>query len=240
MTVEKEAKNNGQTEASFYRDRGEGRGPRIAMVKPNRMRTIDQAGAESRLQSSAVSKVPNSFPNSSSPTKHRKTKLAVMGLSAAILDQGDPRYAQCVRLANAYRKVRAREMYISHGFVSSGVSALLAASAMALASSRFLYETAASVEGPAKADILRKASQLSDSARQNDLTAWELCSREAVIKKRNESNNLAVPWLSGAVEDPSGQVKRPRGRPRKAAVVVSEEENPCLTENPASPEPSVT
>lgn len=151
--------------------------------------------------------------------KARKTKLAVMGLSADLLDAGDPRYAACIRLANAFRKARTKEMYELHGHVSSGVSALLASSAMALAAARFLYEAAAGSEGFDRPDLLSKAAKLSDSSRQNELSAWELCSREAVVRHRRDMNAVSLPWLTGGDgakrTGPVGNEYKKAGRPRK-------------------------
>ncbi len=161
---------------------------------------------------------PGSPPGASSPLRVRRTKLACMGLSAAVLDAGDPRYAACVRLANSFRKTRMSEMYISHGYVSSGVSALLASSALALAGARYLYELA-SVTEEGRPGMLKTASSLSDSSRQNELSAWELCAREAVVRKRNDQNNVASPWLT---QDASGQETRKAGRPRKEHLALSE------------------
>jgi len=154
-------------------------------------------------------------------TKARKTKLAVMGLSAELLDKGNPRYAKIVRLANAFRKVRTREYFTAHGFVSAGVSALLANSAMCMAASRYIYEEVASdtYKPSERAELLQRAAKLSDSGRQHELAAWELAAREGQIKRRDEANRIASPWL---VEPAVSTVKRLPGRPRKAQVVASE------------------
>lgn len=156
--------------------------------------------------------------------KARKTKLAVMGLSADLLDAGDPRYAACIRLANAFRKARTKEMYELHGHVSSGVSALLASSAMALASARFLYEVAAST-ADGRPDLLAKAAKLSDSSRQNELSAWELCSRESILRKRIQDSGPNTPWLTGGESlkfGPAGNEYKKRGRPKKVELLASQ------------------
>ncbi len=206
---------------TFVRDRGEGRGPRVAGPKATDLSKINKLEAWARLEQMEASKVPGSFPVGSSPTRFRKTKLAVMGLSSAVLDAGDPRYAACMRLANAWRKIRSREMYVAHGYVSTGASTLLASAAMALAGARFLYEIAASAE-EGQAGLIKTASSLSDSARQNELSAWELCARESVVRKRNDQNSVSLPWLTGQ----SGGEQRKPGRPRKALLVES---NLCPT-----------
>lgn len=205
----------------FVRDRGEGRGVRVAMTKPDEINPIDPHEAAERLAESMERKNPHSFPTGPSPAKTRKTKLAVMGLSSEVLDRGDKRYAACIRMANSYRKSRTREYCISHGYVSSGVSALLASSAMALAGARFLYELASAAEGAGTAEILKKAASLSDSSRQSELAAWELCAREAVVR-RKMMQDKELPWIvSSGVE----VQKRKPGRPRKLDLALSQESN---------------
>lgn len=186
----------------FVRDRGEGRGVRVSTPKAqDLLHPADGASISPRRAGNGA--------------KARKTKLAVMGLSASILDAGDPRYAACIRLANAFRKQRTKEMYEYHGHVSSGVSALLAASAMALAASRFCYEVAASAEAGVRPDLLSKAAKLSDSARQNELSAWELCARESRVRMQLNDRIKESPWIV----DNSGTEKRKPGRPRKTDTV---------------------
>ncbi len=164
------------------------------------------------------------YPNIKHPAKARQTKLAVLGIPCAVLEKGSPAYARTVKLAQAFKKVRQRELFNAHGYVSSGVAALLAASSLALSASRFLYELAANtpISAAERGDItmpqiLKLASSLSDSARQNELSAWELCAREAIIYKRNLNDNVQVPWMSQ--EKANGEVKRGPGRPRKVSLL---------------------
>lgn len=150
----------------------------------------------------------------------RQTKLAVMGIPTDSLNGGDVRYARCVRLAAAYRKVRARELQVAHGYVSAGSSALLATASLALAASRFLYEKATEAGPDEVAGLLKHATQLADSARANELAAWELCAREAVQRKKAEASSAGVPWI---VTQQDRQGQRGRGRPRKEIGIQKEE-----------------
>jgi hypothetical protein len=123
----------------------------------------------------------------------RKLKLAVLGIPTDILNAGDPRYAACMRAAGTYRKARTRELFELHGYVSAGASSLLSTAAINLAASRFLYEKFA-LEGDI--NLLKVATKLSDSARQNELAAWELCAREGLARKKLSMQDQGVPWLS--------------------------------------------
>lgn len=211
---------DGTFHGGFVRNRGEARGVRVAKAKVTELPIADAEGAQERL---LEMKGTNFNGGGQSPRNARKTKLAVMGIPSHILDKGNPEYARCVRLANAFRKERTKELYIAHGYVSSGVGALLASASLAHSASRFLYELASSTEaapefGLGMPQLLKLASSLSDSARQNELSAWELCAREAVIRKRNDQNNVQSPWLVA----PDGAEKRKPGRPRKVEPLLLE------------------
>jgi hypothetical protein len=176
--------------------------------KVTQLSNADATGAKERLSAMAD---PRTSKEASRPIQARRTKLAVLSIPSSVLDKGDPAYARTVRMANSYKKARIKELYIAHGYVSSGVSSLVAAEALALSASRFLFEYAAEhvLENP---QLLKLASSLSDSARQNGLCAWELCAKEGAIRRRNDSANQASPWI---VQSQSGGEKRGPGRPRK-------------------------
>lgn len=216
---------DGTFKGGMVRDRGEGRGVRVARAKTSELAVPDPTLV---LEASLALEGTNQYPNVKSPLKVRKTKLACMGIPSSILDAGDPAYSRCVRLANSYKKARQKEFFQAHGYVSSGVGALLASASLALSASRFLYEVASGAEmfpeargALSMASLLKLASSLSDSSRQNELSAWELCAREAVVRKRNDQNNVASPWLT---QDASGQESRKPGRPRKEHLALSEGE----------------
>lgn len=204
----------------FVRDKGEGRGVRVAAVKCSDL-SHPVAGHEERV--AGTKDVPS--------VMGRKTKLAVLGIPSYILDEGHPEYARCIRLANAYKKARTKELYEAHGYVSSGASALLAAASLALSASRYLFEVAAGANlhttergEVGLPQLLKLATSLSDSHRQNELSCFELCHKESVLRKRNDSNKLQSPWLLEPSSTKSSSVeKRGPGRPRK--IVQNQEEN---------------
>ncbi len=232
---------DGTFHGGFVRDRGEGRGVRVSTVKAQDLSPVtDPQMAQERAlavsMGSGSQELKSLTGGLQNPVAGRKPKLAVCTISKDILDKGNPAYARCVRLANGYKKVRTKEIYAAHGFVSAGVSAMLASASLAMAASRFLYETAASAEmfperGAVGASGLAKlASSLSDSARQNELAAWELAAKEAKIKERNDSAKLAQPWLVPVGSSPVGtdtpSLTSPtertgkRGRPKKIVQVI--------------------
>jgi hypothetical protein len=145
-------------------------------------------------------------------TKGKRHKLAIMGLSEEVLAKGDHRYAEMVRLANSYRKHRARELVIAHGFVSAGVSALLSSAALALAASRYLHERFAET---GDIPLLTQASKLGTDARTGELSAWELCAREAVARRKAAAAHEGVPWLQG-LDGGKDKGGRPKAEQRAA------------------------
>lgn len=137
--------------------------------------------------------------------RKRKTKLSLLGVSREMLDNGDPRYANALHQANAYRKVRSKELSRIHGHVSSGASSLLASASLALAASRFLYEKFAET---GDFDQLKLAAKLADSSRQGELAAWEMSAREGLVMRRLRDAELGMPWLaSGDRRSPDGLKK---------------------------------
>lgn len=190
-----------KTDTSFIETQ-DGRLPEVRL-RPRDLGEIDADAAAVRLAEGTIGKK-RGWPKGKK--RGRKTKLAVLGIPSGVLERGSPSYARCVRLASAYRKVRVRELTVSHGYVSSGASALLASAAHALAASRYLFEKAAEASGPDMLELLKAGSKLSDSARANELAAWELCRRESEARKKLNAMNNGIPWL---VNHPGG------GRPRK-------------------------
>ena len=125
----------------------------------------------------------------------RRPKLALLGVSA---DATDPRYALALRRASRYRKRRCSELATVHGYVSAGAASLIASASLALCASRYLYEVAAATGDP---ETLKRASALANDARQNELAAWELATREAAARPRQPVDPLAA-WRLPS--DPKG------------------------------------
>lgn len=93
---------------------------------------------------------------------------------------------------------RAAEMTRIHGELSVGVTTLLQSAGQQLASSRFLQALGGAnpVQKGAKAQWFMLASRLADSARQNELAAYELAVREAAARRTGPSTaNALPPWL---------------------------------------------
>ena len=160
---------------SFLQDSGNGIGPQILV--------------DARRLSEPANPVP---PELYKPKRGRKTKLAAFGLSPTLIRSGTPEYAACLDAANKYRKTRMRELAQLHGHCSAGVGALLASASLALAASRFLYQDAAK---DGDSGTLKQAAQLADSARQSELAAYELASKEGVLKRRTAAADAGQPWL---------------------------------------------
>lgn len=147
--------------------------------------------------------------------KARSIKLAVMGLSSAIVDKADPRYKQAIKLANTYRRKRCAELAEMHGGVSIGASALLASGALALAASRYLYEKYAEDNGGALGvGMLKQAAQLADSARSSELAAWEMSARENLARRKLAAADQGVPWLAQV----DGDGKKPGRKTNKQRI----------------------
>lgn len=125
----------------------------------------------------------------------RRPALALLGVP---LDASDPRYRAAMRKADRYRRRRVRELTVqSGGFLGSGVAALLATSARALAASTVLYtlagEALARGEHKTSADLMTSGARLGDAARQAELTAVGLAEREASARAANHPPHWLAP-----------------------------------------------
>lgn len=144
----------------------------------------------------------------------RRPKLARLGVNRETLDHKDPRYASSIRMAESYRQRRVMEMKVTHGFVSVGAMQIMATAALQLAMSRLMMDMASDTMDM---EMMKKSSSLANDSRQNELAAWELCSREASAKTRLAAN--ATPWLSHE----SPKVRAVTQGPARAALEEWEE-----------------
>jgi hypothetical protein len=182
---------------------------------PETLSEQDSKEVEERLEERAAARKKNGGWLGKGQPKGRKHKLATFAIDKAIVaGASDPAYGKCLKYAASYRKHRARELCVAHGYVSAGASALLATASLALAASRYLYERVA-ITG--ETDLLMKAHKLADSARQNELAAWELCAREGVARRKAQDAYKGLPWETGGAQEPAG-----KGRPRKATLAQQE------------------
>lgn len=119
--------------------------------------------------------------------KDQALLAARVGFSAIV---SSPAWRPYQRLAAAFRLQHCRQLAASvgGGVCGSGPSSIVASAALALAASRFLYDTAAG-----DPDMLVKAARLADSSRQSLLTAHELAAREA--RSRLASSDAPPSWL---------------------------------------------
>lgn len=118
-------------------------------------------------------------------------KPALASAAGIPVEAKDPRYTQSLRWARKYRAQRVRELTIQHGgYLSSGVCAMLTSSALDMAASRYLTILAAegAPDGPT---LLKTASQLAASSRQQELTALEIAQREAAARPKKPFDPLA-------------------------------------------------
>jgi hypothetical protein len=151
---------------------------RVETLPPDELPALNAQDTEQALASAARRGRP--FTPGNRAAVGRKPALAS---SAGIpLDAKDPMYRRALGWARRYRKRRISELAIQHGGeLSSGVCALITSSALDMAASRYLTAKAA-----AKGDtsLLKMASQLAQASRQTELTALEIASREADVRRK--------------------------------------------------------
>ncbi len=116
-----------------------------------------------------------------------KTRLASQ-LGLVSMD-ADPAFRPYRGAAEAFRRAQCASLAatVGGGICGPGPSSIVASAALALAASRYLYDTA---EGDSAK--LTTAARLADSHRQALLTAHELCAREAAARPRGPVDPLAA------------------------------------------------
>lgn len=139
----------------------------------------------------------------------RKNGMTTLGLSSNLINNGDPEYKRCVRSAKAYVNARRKEFFTNFGYVSVGVNAHLATSALSLAASRYLAQMAGVQEPGSKEqmDMLKVSASMSNASRISDMTAFEICKRESEVAK-SVAATTGTPWLM--TEMASGETKKRR------------------------------
>jgi hypothetical protein len=91
----------------------------------------------------------------------------------------DPRFEGHNRRRLEWQRKRLAELAAAHGGVSHGVGAMLSAAAWLYAAGECAAEVAAET---LDFELFRAAANLSNTARQHELTAWELSAREAAAR----------------------------------------------------------
>lgn len=115
------------------------------------------------------------------------------------------------RWGKRYAAHRREELAQAHGgSISAGVGALVESASLALAASRYLAAQAAQTGDP---DLFKRSSALANDARQNELAAWELASREA--KARPPEKHVPF-WLDTEGEAPPPEQSASEGQPGAA------------------------
>lgn len=111
-------------------------------------------------------------------SKAGKTRLASqLGLTSLAASDA---FAPYKGSAEAFRRAHVASLAatVGGGHCGTGPSSIVASAALALAASRYLYDTANG--DPA---LMAQAARLADSSRNALLTAHELCAREAEARK---------------------------------------------------------
>lgn len=160
---------------------------------------------EVRKRKAAARQRATQFKKGNKAASGRKPAAANLGIPVKYIDAADARYRRFIRNASYYRKARCRELAQVHGFLSAGATNLVASASLSMAVSRYAY-TLSMEETDRKeaAKLITLASKLANDAKQLELAAWELASREAEAVKAMKAEDDAPAWLVKA-EGESGE-----------------------------------
>ena len=146
------------------------------------------------------------------------------GIRGALgLDKSDPRYRVFARWGARYGAYRRRELAQVHGgSISAGVGAIVESAAHAMAASRFVQALAAEKGDP---ELFKQAAALGSTARQHELAAWELASREAEARRVIGANPrsrwlrpVVAPGATQSAPQGSGRPTPPTDAPNRASA----------------------
>ena len=149
--------------------------PRVEVLPPDELPPATSAGAD-RPQRSADGR----FVRGNTVARAGRLRPGEQGLLG--VDRSLPEYRAFARWGRRYSSHRRRELALAHGGeISAGVGAIVESAALAMAASRFLSSRGAQT---GDASMLAQAARLSETARQHELAAWELASREAKTRAK--------------------------------------------------------
>ena len=112
--------------------------------------------------------------------------VASLGLSTLDLTEAGGAFSAYRRKAASFRRVACRELAaLAGGTCGAGPSSFIATAAIQLAWSRYLFDLAAKSDDHGSKDhldLVKTASKLGDSSKQNYLGAYELAVREGKLR----------------------------------------------------------
>ena len=136
------------------------------------------------------------FQKGNKAARGRKPKLVMLGINLAKVNINDHKLAVYLRRAEYYLKRRSRELCAMFGYASAGVNGILSSAAVQLANAKYISLVAAEMAGDPDTrkeyfELIKLSINLQNSARSNELAAYELCAKEAgatkMIKKQHAS-----------------------------------------------------
>jgi hypothetical protein len=139
------------------------------------------------------------FVRGNKAARGRKPKLAMLGVDLKYLNIQDERYKSSLRRAEFYLKRRSRELAVMFGFSSAGVNGILGSAALQLAASKYLSQLAsefAGVDMQQFIELQKMAMQLQNSAKSNELAAYEMCAKESSSTRK--AMKSGAPWLEAS------------------------------------------
>ena len=164
---------------------GNGAGvPRIEVLPPDELPAANP-GSAARSQRGPDGR----FARGNTEGRVRRVRPGTGSLTGfAGLNQTCPEYHRFAQWGARYSAHRRRELAQAHGGeLSSGASAIIESAAQAMAASRFVQWLAGQ---RGDAELFKQASQLASTARQHELAAWELASREGRVRLESEGDDV--------------------------------------------------
>lgn len=123
--------------------------------------------------------------------RSRKIRAGAHGVLMALEAQADPAWRAASSWGRRYSAHRRAELLTAHGHLSAGAAAMVDDAAGIRADAKYLQARA---RADGNGALARASASMLSEAKQLELAAWELASREAVLRPKKED------WFW--VEDP--------------------------------------
>jgi hypothetical protein len=177
---------------AYRQGHGKGKGtPRIEVLPPDELPSVTPSDTDRSDRGSN-----GQFTEKNTVSRSRRLKVSHRGSLASMAPAED--FRPFAKWGRRYAAHRRGELALAHGgTLSAGAGALIESASLALASSRYLHARAAQAGDAA---MLKTAAGLANDARQNELAAWELASREARARPKALVDPLAAYRLPAAPE----------------------------------------
>lgn len=173
------------------------------------------------------------------PRTGRRPKITSIGITKRSFRLMGPEGRSHFEMATRYYKSRCQSLYTNFGHVSEAVAVMVANSASQNAIARWYKNRAIAEEDMGQSGhLIDRAIKYENSARQMELSAWEMCAREAKAYRELRDQGGGINWGGDNAEQqlPRSVVKRHSSMAKFYEYQESKAQQKVVPLEPAQPE----